>query len=455
MMQRNTHDNGSAMITVLIIAVIVTATLMLFLSFSVKHARVLTFKGDLLRARYAAENGIEQFIADAHQSENFDWHWLPMSKRIGFDKGDTAVVESTPWGGYVHISSVGSRKHQEFVERDYLAYSPTSIFNSALILNPAHYSLVVTGDTRIEGDVHVGRSGVQKESLRGRPYTGNEVVFGNVIKGTEDLRPEINEAYIAKLFKTLKEESEASPATNLQALIPDSSNRIYLSKKDSPLQAVAIGVDLPAGEAWELIGPGTLIATAPLELVGAISFHNQVKILSAYPITIGHGVEMDEVIIYSPKVITLSDARNISGQFYSDHAIKIAGNSNINYPSIAMIYAQAPENRIALLDQATFNGTIAAVRKAPNNGNRPSAGIIWIDDAATANGLVYSDNIITHKGRVNGIIVTDRFHFYDSPKNYYNWINGGRITRSALNPHYKLPLFFRMPAIQLISLGAR
>ncbi|NIT61401.1 MAG: hypothetical protein GWN00_35910, partial [Aliifodinibius sp.] len=50
--------------------------------------------------------------------------------------------------------------------------------------------------------------------------------------------------------------------------------------------------------------------------------------------------------------------------------------------------------------------------------------------------------LVTLTGRVNGTVITERFHFYYSPTDYYNWIRDGVVNRRKLNRHFKLPVFF-------------
>ena len=447
------NDRGSALITVLVIAVIITATLMVFLSFSVQHARMLTHKGDFLKARYTAQNGLQQFIADAHQDDNWDWRREITTNRFNFDAGDTATVETTPWGSYTYVRSSAARKDQQSTITDYLAIVPPPIFNNALILNPLYSSLVVTGDTRLQGDVIVGRSGVKKESLRGRPYSGSSIVYGNIERSTIDQRPGIDREFLRSLFSGLNRDSRRTAALDLQALLPDSGYRVQLTATSGMPQIIDFTEGLPTEDPWEITGPGILVANSPLTLSGNLSFRNHVKILSQHPITIGPGVTMDGAIVYSAKHLTLDSVTQLNGQFYSEEKIEVKGHSSIEYPSIALVFAPAPGSSIKILDNAIFNGTMAGIRREPDASNTPEAGHVWVDDNAIVNGLLYSDNTVTLEGTVKGTLITDRFHFYYSPTNYYNWINGGRIDRNSLDGDFRLPLFFKVPHSQLSTLG--
>ena len=451
-MHRNSRQNGSAIITVLIIAVIITATLMILLSFSVQHSRVLTYKGDFLKARYTAENGIQQFIASARANDSREWLNASNSYSFAFDPGDTAHVKVTPWGSFLHIASEARKRSQEFGTENYLALAPTTPFNNALLLNPQYYSLVVTGNTRLIGDVVVGRSGVKQESLSGRPYTGNRPVYGRIMRSPVDYRPIIREDFVEALFEDFREDAKASTAVKLAMLASDTTNRIELGGPNDAAQIVDIDNGLPQDRRWEIIGPGTLIADSPLLLQGAISFRNHVKILSSHPITIGSNVEMDQTIVYSTKQVTIDGTTGISGQFYSEWVIELKGEAKVEYPSVALVYAKELENGIDLYNRTEFNGSVIALRQVQDGANSPVAGLVWVAPEATVNGLLFGDNTVTLEGTVNGTIIADRFHFYYSPTNFYNWINGGRVDRTRLRDNFKLPLFFRLPNAQLSPL---
>ncbi|RMG28784.1 MAG: hypothetical protein D6732_18235 [Methanobacteriota archaeon] len=438
------NDKGSALITAILISLIITATVGIALTAYSLHRRLIYGKVFFLQAKYLAESGIHHVLVNLQknwETESRKGYWR---QHISITAKDSVDVVRFPWGGYIHVEAVAQKKHQRYTLRTLVGEQPSSVFDYGVVINPAYYSLVVTGDTRLYCDVLVGKSGVKKETFRGRPYTGTQSVYGHITKTREDRRPAVATNYIRFIIAQFGEELNSVDTVPLEKIVSDTSATVSLNTEEG-FRNVYVTNDLLNQRNWSIRGPGILIADEPLTIHTKLRITNYVKVLCSGPIIVEGGGSYEEVIFYSPKQIVLSGVPYFRGQLFSESGIRVKNHSRLHYPSIVLTYSNDDTSTIQLLKGSEITGTVMYVTR--NRLPIPSTqrGKILIDEGAVVNGFVYSDNLVTLKGTVNGAVITDRFHFYYSPTDYYNWIKDGVVNRNKLTRYISLPLLFDLP----------
>jgi hypothetical protein len=147
-------------------------------------------------------------------------------------------------------------------------------------------------------------------------------------------------------------------------------------------------------------------------------------------------------LFYSPEQITLSNIRQFEGQLFSEEGIVVKDKSKLAYPSLVMAYSANDTGSVKILPGSEVSGTVVFLTRDRSIVPTRQRGKVVVREKAIVNGLVFSDNLTTLHGKVNGSVITDRFHFYYSPTDYYNWIKDGVVNREPLSDQFRLPVFF-------------
>jgi hypothetical protein len=437
-------ERGSALITVLVLIVIITASLAVVFSFSLIHYKNLNLKEAYLQAKYLAEGGIEISLDELQKQWDQGVWKKGVSKQISVFEYDSANIQYHPWGGFLYLASSASIKNQFSELETFVGFEQSQEFLPAISINPGHSALVVTGDTRIYGDVSVGRSGARKATLAGRPYSGTQIIYGNIIPSSQDNRPPINEEYVNFLFESFRDALSNQPVTNLDNFIVQTDHLISTDNILEPAKNIPIDNTTINEKNGIISGPVNLICYEPLIINSQLELKNRVKLLCSKPIRIQGKINLENAILYSPDKIILSNVQDCRIQIFSEKSIELTNNTCLEYPSLLMVHSKTDSGNIIIQTDCKISGSLLYLNNLKHTQSSQNQGKIVINKGAVVDGLVYSDNYLTLSGEVNGMVITDRFYFYYSPTHYFNWIKDGVVDRTRLNGHFKLPVFFNL-----------
>lgn len=436
-------EDGSALFAVLLLTVIISLSLLIVLTGYFGQVRYVTSAQDYLQAKYNAESAIAEWINTA-QNEPVS---LPQSKDKHLQQianHDSVSLTLQPWGAYQRLSVEAGIKRESFRMGTTVGFAPGRLYDHAVVLSPQDFALVVTGNTRITGNVLVGRSGVKKEALRGRPYTGSRLVNGNIIKTTIDQRPSVNEPYVDALLINLREKLNGLPTHQFDALLRDSTV-VQLPGRGSIISLRQ--EDLEMGP-WHIKGSGILVSNEALHLHSGIKIENEVMVLASQALTLENVAYLSDAVLYSPKGITLAGTTGEDVQLISEGPIEVNGSSDLAGNSLVLSINASDEDAIVIGGQSRISGTLAMLFDHRLAVSQTKINKMFIGSQAVIEGHVYSQGLLELEGTVLGCVMTDKFYFYHSPTHYYNWIRDGIINRTAGQVRL-LPLIFDSPKEQL------
>ncbi|MGH1364881.1 MAG: pilus assembly PilX N-terminal domain-containing protein [Calditrichia bacterium] len=429
---------GSALLTVLVLSLIISGLILTLLSGSLIQRRSILYSQDKLLARYAAESGVEEILASLHQNYN-GIGFAPKTQQSTLQTGSHVEQSIRRWGAFLHLKSVARSHRAEYEISVSVGLHGEKFLSNGLIVNPAYPELLVTGQTRIVGDAAVGLKGVKSANTRGIPYTGDRLVYGTITRSREDKRPVIDYEQVQSLFTYFDQQFRLPKRSFQEFVIGDSLVQLPDWPEEVPI--VEVTAEELNREDWQIRGALTLVCNDTLIITSKVFLGRYVTLLTKGLLQLSANVQVDEAILYASEGLRLHDVRNSRGQFFSRGNVEII-NSKLSYPSCSLVWSDAEEARIILSAGTTIKGSVylLTVRNLPVP--RTLRGKLIIDEDAILIGLAFSDNLCELKGEVNGSVITDRFHFYYSPTEYYNRIMDGRIQRSKLK-HLELPLFFK------------
>src|SRR4030043_91052 len=135
-MQFIKEQKGSALIYVLISAVLMTSTLLVILNYYHLQQRLVSRKGHLLQAKYSAEGALYQFLQEIEEKQDFS----PLKKSnesvITISSEDSARIQSICWGGFLFLASVANNRGENFYLEALAGTHPSAAFNPAIMVSP-------------------------------------------------------------------------------------------------------------------------------------------------------------------------------------------------------------------------------------------------------------------------------------------------------------------------------
>ena len=451
------QEKGSALIYVLISAILLTSTLLVILNYYHLQQRLIDRKGYLLQTKYSAEGAIYHYLQKMEDEWGFDEAGKIREAIVTISPEDTARIQSICWGGFLFISSAANKRSEKFYLEVLAGVHPTSAFDPAVIVNPNSGPLILSGRSRIQGDVLMGAGGIRKGRLWAHEFNRELQVLGNILETSIDPRPAIDLKYLATTWK------------NFQALLADEDTRTFPEIMQDTARYFAADSSVSWWEQpvyitnqqfnqknWHLRGPLILIANEELILKNNLILEHYIQIFSSHSITVqGQGSTFHEVLLYSPEKVVLKGTDNFCGQIFSDQAIEVQDKSRLHYPTLLTVKSSSDSGFILVDSASAIAGNIILISKNNQSGNAQNQSKIFIEGGAVVDGLVWSDNYTQVHGEVNGLVITDQFYEYDPPTIYRNWIMDGIIIRKQLNNRFRLPLFFRQNQTHLTLLDER
>ena len=398
---KTTKFKGGALLFALSILLFSCVLITLFLSFVQGSSKI----NDKHLNYYAGINKMEEGIRLGS--------YLNTSTYVGTkaDKTDNLEVMKKPWGLYTvvaakveldsrnTISKVGLIGQR--INQDYCLYLANS--NSKLSL---------TGNTLIEGNCFLPKSGVDISFVEGKSFERKKMVEGKIVNSKTEL-PLIDLLYI-KNNRTLLKGIFNPKTDSLVSLDQIISKKIAHSFFKKTL-VISGNSSLFLGNSWELSG--------------------NIVIHSSSKITIGKGAKLSNIIVCANDIM-MEKGVDISAQLIGANTLILDSNSTLSYPSSVLTIGK--NSNIQLKGNASLNGTLVSYSKEANSMNSVSIG-----KNSVVTGLIYCTNETELKGTVRGKIITQKF-FHQSPSTTYtNTLIDAKITNKNLPDIYSCSSFLK------------
>lgn len=437
-----TDTSGSALATVMLIAI---AIFVIAASFVMGHAgklRLLNADIGRMHAYYAAEAALYKTLWYLSGHGGRDLTWRPRQEEIATVDQQKARVTVSQRGGFLQIDAIAKYKNQVENVSVLVGQKMPNEFDQAIIVGGVDHALVLTGATEIRGDVTVGSGGVKSGTLKGVKFSGDRLVHGEVRKVTPPQMPPFDDSNMLRAMATAQSDLQAALTSEIEPGI----ERLKVAGQ------VDLDTLLDSVSAEMLF----LFSDEPLQISGSRKIVKPITIVSSGRIEIDGDPELADAIIYSQDAVIISGKVKGRLQILSDKRIVIKGNAKLVYPSLAFCKPQVLDSRISgridLLENAQMSGTIALGRLNHGDKKLPNDSRVVIEKSVDFSGVVYSSNETTLLGTVAGAVITERFFLYESPTSYINWLKDARVNRLALPSEFKMPLLFgKKPQLEIVK----
>jgi len=312
------------------------------------------------------------------------------------------------WGGFEKLKSSISHGNDS-IERIALVGAIKSKENIALYLEDHNNSLVLVGDTKIQGKAIIPSKGVVAGSISGEYYTNDQLIYGSIAYSQNTL-PQLETGYSEYvrliLNSAIGENQEVTGLSdNLTNSFVENEKVIYSRDALSIFEKITGYVRVQSDK--------EILVELTASLHDAMLVAPIVRIKSGFKGNI-HVMASDSIIV----------EQNV--QLVYPSSLVIHTNSNIENPAIV------------IEDNSSISGVITFLQD--NIPVRPTLNIN-ISEKAEITGDIYCQGYLELSGVIRGSVYTHKFLTRASGNQYINHILGGKILPKTLNENYVgLPL---------------
>lgn len=383
---------SSALYHVIFVGVLTAISLssLTLLFFNQKKIKLLTELESKLM--YNALSGVEYFKV-YHNS-------LEWNKKEGISMFqstiDSVYLTKRKWGIYTLLNSLATHKKTQINVNCLLGHEIHQGTES-LYLSDKGRPLNVSGETRIEGTVSLPKSGIKRAYIDGENYRGGQLVYGER-KVSDNSLPNISS--IDEFLSERSVKNSVISSTTNQTVFNSFNNETLF---------------------FEINGQG----------INDYNFRGNIVVFSKDSVIIEPNYALEDVIIFSPKVIVKSGFVG-SVQIFAKDEIFLERDVVLKYPSALILEEEDYENfkskSITISERSQVLGTIVLFSHQPNF-RKPL--ILNIKSKALISGFVYNSGSTELQGDILGHLFTDKFKLKTRSSRYENHILNGKI-RSGL-----------------------
>lgn len=415
------EEEGSALITVLIIALIVALFIGAVLGGIYVQSTFIQQDIDRTKALYQAEQQIYDFLYSGEESDS------------------TGTIIPTNYGGFLKINSSSQVKKQKITLEVLVGAISDSVFNYAVALKDTNSSLSLTGSTTISGDIASAYNQIERSTFKGFPFRGSFTGEAKK-KNMRDFFPDFQyESLDAQLDRhTYFFESENKNQFIIQDLNElaqsQKGDTIYFSDSQewSVNQTTAIPKDI------------VIFVEGNLTITGDGDLGTYTTFIAKDTLSIGGRVTASHAILSAGKFMELHDQVSMNAQLISRGRIQLKDQVYLTYPSLiytsTTTFLGEQQEVIHLQDESTVDGTLVYPIET-GRFNREQFRI-KVDENALVRGSIYNQGQTELAGTVFGSVLTKQFFFYESPTTYINWIKDAEIDISQRPQDFIVPIGF-------------
>lgn len=313
-------------------------------------------------------------------------------------------------------------------------------FQNALVLSRPNLRASVAGETKIIGNVFATSTHFIKGSIYGINKSSGYFLNGEIITDSNIREKLFLDSLLNEMKKrnNLQDFSIIDGSFYLNNAFDEFVPRKYVINGDLIISCETPLVKNVSGELVFVVKGKTILS-------GVFGSNNNLEIYSDSTVTFLQNSSFSNTVVFANKSIEIMDNCSFSNvQFFTEQNMEIS-KSLFEYPSIVgiSVYTSDPKNlkNKLKIESTIMNGTVFLASDVTGMGNNKSK--IEIDENSKIHGLVYCENNLDLKGKVNGIVYTYNFYFYKEPTEYYNWLVNVEIDRTKLDKWFLLPMGFR------------
>jgi hypothetical protein len=429
------NQRGSVLLTVLAVIFILLTMFLSVLTYAlVRHSYHVKERNRAIASRLA-ESGINRCLYDLRQQP-----WSQVDRFAAAPNGGSIKISVQPWGPYLLVFSDGRYANQTIRSSAVVGSSPPALFNAAISTCNTDYPLVVTGNTRIIGDVNTGPSGMTEGRMAGVTVAEENYHVG-VVHSSETIRMPVMDSSVLKRYRTdMSDRRDRADRTysGSRTLAAKDTGRIVLGGSVSIEDNLLInGMSLASTDSISSVFVGGRVEVAGDSRLGGL-----IELVADGPIILKDSAVVDGALFYSADSILITGTAVFSGVAVSTRKIVVEGSAAVLYPSALYLdarHGQCDGDCGVFLSSRGLLETNCIAASEGGNAKQDDY-LLQVDTVVRFSGFLLSNASADIRGAISGSIVTDRFHFHAPPSTYVNWVRDLYVNRSALGFTPALPV---------------
>lgn len=288
-----------------------------------------------------------------------------------FGEGQDSVrIELQSWGVYGLGYSAAFKSHRQEQVCFLTGAIPDEPGRGALYLADENQALQLAGSTFINGDVYLPKAGVRVAYIRGKPYTRDKMVYGQVLQSAHQVSgPNIH--VLTYLYSLLNDAPKAAHE------IPIRDSVVYSFLNRDPLL---------------LLEPNGVVLESTIR--------GKVIVRSLKKITVSSAADLEDVILVAPE-IEIEQGFKGKVQAFATDTLRVQDEVQLLFPSVVGLLGNS-NSFMEIGDDSLIEGGVFSV-----SYNTP--GIIKMNQRATLFGQLYTSGVLEFYGNVYGSVMCQKF----------------------------------------------
>jgi len=442
------NQNGYVLYTVLIVLVLLGILLGVVFKFTMLDRRLMHNELYRMKARYAAEAGVEKakYFLSGNEGKSILWVAEKYEEKVDSNAGFSFSVR--PWGGYIEVISEGYCLKQTQRVRALLAQCQNDMFANAITNLDSSGNMIVAGRTSIIGDVQLITGDVRKSAIPALPYKGQEPLVQGNVEAIKRL-PVVNTALLDVSFNRFPEYFKTAEGTDqlvTHSLVFD-GERADLSPYKNKTVYIEGSIEFNLRDSSGIDESVTFVVERSVFIKNNSCLHN-VNFIARERIEIGQNAQVNKALLFSNGTIDIGGQSRVQAQVLSKDSITIHGNAILAYPSFVYnsgkVMGQSLVGGIKILDSAFVSGAVVYNRIAHDDRliTYKSPNKLEVGKSAVIKGIVFCNTHCLFQGRMLGHITTQSFIYSKGGTTYRNWLVDSYFNREEGGHRLVLPVIF-------------
>jgi hypothetical protein len=320
---------------------------------------------------------------------------------------DSVVLSRKFWGAFEIAASTAIRHGRQSASIAETGVGSDSNSTYCLYITDQDKPLAVCGNTRIKGKAFLPKAGIKRAYIEGQSYTGSSLVYG-MIKESSKTLPAFNKKLLDRIGAFPHEEPADTPAANEE-------------QGDSPKTTNSF------------LAPALIISEKAAMTVRE-NYSGHIALVSATMITVEASAQLQDVILYAPKILIRKGFRGNLQAFASD-SIFVEKEVTLNYPSVLGIVQKDNQKKrasVMLSENDSLSGTIFLCTDEAS----PYPGGITIPEKAFISGSIYTNGFADIRGTIAGSLMCRNVLLHTPSSVYENHLLNAVIDRDMRSPYY-------------------
>jgi len=363
------------------------------------------------------------------------------AKEVWLDSNSQVSYAVEPWGAFVLVRSTGSTKRLQRSLEARVGMRPPGVFKNVITQVGPPYPLVVSGGTRIVGDVALGPAGVTAGEIAGRGFNGRELVEGQISVASAVAVPHIDRSLLDEYQSLLRQRKQRARVTDVSLTIRDAGDLFNDGGWGNQDQRTRADIEIETGKG-AIDGRGvTLFSDRSVRVGGSGRLTNLA--VEAERVSIGQSTAMDDCIIVADRVELTADA-SFSGQIIVRDTLLVNQRARLQQPCLIVLLGgnHEDENRglVEVTSQKPCESVFIYGESANGAGADEATGLLRIGSKSVVRGLIWWKGLVELNGELQGAVAVRLFRHVEPPTTYLNWIVDAEVRYYDLREDLSFPL---------------